>query len=145
MKPHCLTYSVRIFRRFISYYPLKQGLKLYGGQLPTGIHLIYILLSIKTRIETTIRNYRIVALVCIYILLSIKTRIETGCAPSRKHLRHPIYILLSIKTRIETDREEKMTNKAVLFISYYPLKQGLKLFYNIDFAYVSYDLYPTIH
>ena len=38
--------------RFISYYPLKQGLKPEGFALPLLSSKIYILLSIKTRIET---------------------------------------------------------------------------------------------
>ncbi len=37
-----------------------------------------------------------------------------------------IYILLSIKTRIETHIQTKITSRHTLFISYYPLKQGLK-------------------
>ena len=40
-----------------------------------------------------------------------------------------IYILLSIKTRIETLKLVKRSLQAVKFISYYPLKQGLKLFF----------------
>jgi len=41
--------------RFISYYPLKQGLKLQSGQARSECPSIYILLSIKTRIETAVR------------------------------------------------------------------------------------------
>ncbi len=37
-----------------------------------------------------------------------------------------IYILLSIKTRIETERTLSRCNATSTFISYYPLKQGLK-------------------
>ena len=37
-----------------------------------------------------------------------------------------IYILLSIKTRIETATVEAATCRLIKFISYYPLKQGLK-------------------
>ena len=63
---------------FISYYPLKQGLKpinnwYWGGNLKN----IYILLSIKTRIETDDNSMTITLRDAIYILLSIKTRIET--------------------------------------------------------------------
>ena len=39
----------------------------------------------------------------------------------------PIYILLSIKTRIETYTLHVSGKSRLLFISYYPLKQGLKL------------------
>ncbi len=38
----------------------------------------------------------------IYILLSIKTRIETKIEGEGNNLQKLIYILLSIKTRIET-------------------------------------------
>ena len=38
-----------------------------------------------------------------------------------------IYILLSIKTRIETEVLKELYLRYNLFISYYPLKQGLKL------------------
>jgi len=37
---------------FLSYYPLKQGLKLGSGTTMVACHQIFILLSIKTRIET---------------------------------------------------------------------------------------------
>ena len=43
-----------------------------------------------------------------------------------------IFILLSIKTRIETLRAESRERRAIPFLSYYPLKQGLKL-EEIDF------------
>jgi len=38
-----------------------------------------------------------------------------------------IFILLSIKTRIETDWLERFSGLEKVFLSYYPLKQGLKL------------------
>ncbi len=41
-------------------------------------------------------------------------------------MRASIYILLSIKTRIETWRLEHRGLNQLVFISYYPLKQGLK-------------------
>jgi len=40
------------FHKFISYYPLKQGLKLTLPLVIRSEPVIYILLSIKTRIET---------------------------------------------------------------------------------------------
>ncbi len=56
-----------------------------------------------------------------------------------------IYILLSIKTRIETRQCFIKLQWIIQFISYYPLKQGLKLStFTIDDAKRA-DLYPTIH
>jgi len=58
---------------------------------------------------------------------------------------HTIYILLSIKTRIETAKEKELQKEAYEFISYYPLKQGLKhLILVIHYLHIYY-LYPTIH
>ncbi len=37
-----------------------------------------------------------------------------------------IFILLSIKTRIETDQSRLALKVSIGFLSYYPLKQGLK-------------------
>ena len=64
--------------KFLSYYPLKQGLK--PEQYEPGLHpeSIFILLSIKTRIETGPAGAGKTASALIFILLSIKTRIETG-------------------------------------------------------------------
>ncbi len=45
----------KMFYQFISYYPLKQGLKHdLGCEMDTEASAIYILLSIKTRIETVV-------------------------------------------------------------------------------------------
>jgi len=88
-------------QEFISYYPLKQGLKPKGGM-------------------SYLRNYSI------YILLSIKTRIETLRNRGPEHITFSIYILLSIKTRIETVFVVLFFGFFIQFISYYPLKQGLK-------------------
>ncbi len=62
----------------------------------------------------------------IYILLSIKTRIETSGWSISQNADSDIYILLSIKTRIETCLNSRENLFANAFISYYPLKQGLK-------------------
>ena len=63
---------------FISYYPLKQGLKhIKFNDIAIAANPIYILLSIKTRIETWNRQRILLWTSGIYILLSIKTRIET--------------------------------------------------------------------
>jgi len=93
----------------------------------------------------------------IFILLSIKTRIETkqildchGCQevflsyyPLKQGLKlrylacsydkYKIFILLSIKTRIETMKTENPYRFSILFLSYYPLKQGLKQSFNSEF------------
>ena len=140
-----------ICKVFISYYPLKQGLKLDFWEQNVLADKIYILLSIKTRIETYLTMMERVSNILIYILLSIKTRIETvtirilhfsyfqfiSYYPLKQGLKqikepngnvvHNIYILLSIKTRIETNRPWLIAFPVTnLFISYYPLKQGLK-------------------
>ena len=65
---------------FLSYYPLKQGLKLEPEIEAKETEKIFILLSIKTRIETYYSNIYIYIYNRIFILLSIKTRIETGMA-----------------------------------------------------------------
>ncbi len=56
-----------------------------------------------------------------------------------------IFILLSIKTRIETIFPPGNTTRKSGFLSYYPLKQGLKhaiLRYNQTLLS---DFYPSIH
>ena len=63
--------------QFISYYPLKQGLKPNSTSRSFIHSRIYILLSIKTRIETAYLKIPKWVSNIIYILLSIKTRIET--------------------------------------------------------------------
>ena len=87
---------------FISYYPLKQGLKLSLIKiLSRADRRIYILLSIKTRIEThknRAHNNNHIKFISYYPL-------KQGLKPFPKHIVSPvlrIYILLSIKTRIET-------------------------------------------
>ena len=154
---------------FISYYPLKQGLKLDLQTLRDQCQDIYILLSIKTRIETSKYENGILyvtwiyillsiktrietfhfhsrdSLICIYILLSIKTRIETSVNVVKQIRIANIYILLSIKTRIETTADTSTTGTTIIFISYYPLKQGLKPPTVVFSARKPRYLYPTIH
>ena len=103
LKQDCLNLWYRTLI-FLSYYPLKQGLKLVKQEL--GMHLIniFILLSIKTRIETSLSLAWIKCYNWIFILLSIKTRIETKQIDRIYHYYGIIFILLSIKTRIETRR-----------------------------------------
>jgi len=105
---------------FLSYYPLKQGLK------PTIINM-------------NIRKKKI------FILLSIKTRIETFLFLCLAYPCQYIFILLSIKTRIETSNEYVSKRFLAAFLSYYPLKQGLKHIIPAILIVVSKDFYPTIH
>ena len=137
---------------FISYYPLKQGLKLFPLNPLFFINQIYILLSIKTRIETfrdaLIRRGARQFISYYPLKQGLKQIVRQDAhmeaklfisyyplkqglkpfsqIPKKKNII--IYILLSIKTRIETppnnERHDKNLGK---FISYYPLKQGLKL------------------
>jgi len=68
----------------------------------------------------------------IFILLSIKTRIETDWWIEDTYLIIPIFILLSIKTRIETHFQPVSWALILPFLSYYPLKQGLKQKYTLQ-------------
>ncbi len=63
----------------------------------------------------------------------------------RLSLSANIYILLSIKTRIETKEDKMAQFNMTQFISYYPLKQGLKLERCVATSDVPLHLYPTIH
>ena len=56
-----------------------------------------------------------------------------------------IYILLSIKTRIETLQYRRSPAKSVVFLSYYPLKQGLKHPGTGIHMKPDPNFYPTIH
>ncbi len=53
--------------------------------------------------------------------------------PAKHHREVFIYILLSIKTRIETTILMIGISIIAIFISYYPLKQGLKLEFQAKF------------
>ena len=75
---------------FLSYYPLKQGLK----------HPVYDILTAYSPVFT---------------LLSIKTRIETQRSCSTAFHRRYIFILLSIKTRIETPVKLQLTIRQSYF------------------------------
>ena len=56
-----------------------------------------------------------------------------------------IFILLSIKTRIETKQMRKGDKMKSIFLSYYPLKQGLKP-NGASEKWNEYQyFYPTIH
>ena len=61
------------------------------GKTPEQIYEIFILLSIKTRIETPTQLMQVKAFVIIFILLSIKTRIETYCRDILHHDRQNFY------------------------------------------------------
>jgi len=130
---------------FLSYYPLKQGLKQSCFGISISCPYIFILLSIKTRIETYNSVLLIVKDYFIFILLSIKTRIETHLSLFCIVLADYIFILLSIKTRIETIMQQKLLGFLLQFLSYYPLKQGLKLHLTCGFQTYSVNFYPTIH
>jgi len=87
---------------FLSYYPLKQGLKLpitpSTGNLDNPFLSYYPLKQ------------------------GLKQKNNT---PARQG-GGIIFILLSIKTRIETFQSGTWKKQEILFLSYYPLKQGLK-------------------
>jgi len=56
-----------------------------------------------------------------------------------------IFILLSIKTRIETVRDLSVDEVREQFLSYYPLKQGLKQSDKKRDNSLHKNFYPTIH
>ena len=87
---------------FISYYPLKQGLKPTLSTHWKSFNFIYILLSIKSRIET---DYNSTTEECLERFIS--------------------YYPLKQGLKQLGNYEEKFPFSR--FISYYPLKQGLKL------------------
>ena len=78
LKPNSLWNGRYRASGFLSYYPLKQGLKQELILLRDNDNPIFILLSIKTRIETSICHGSSSGFLLIFILLSIKTRIETS-------------------------------------------------------------------
>ena len=88
---------------FLSYYPLKQGLKhgkIYDEAVPHLEFLSYYPLKQGLKhIDIT----KIISSCRIFILLSIKTRIETCQSHLPGYAKYLIFILLSIKTRIETN------------------------------------------
>ncbi len=107
---------------FISYYPLKQGLKPAGEQA-TAIQepTIYILLSIKTRIET--RYYIAVYRLGLSLFISYY--------PLKQGLKRAVV--------------NAINSSGAKFISYYPLKQGLKPIICECRKNGTDNLYPTIH
>ena len=86
---------------FLSYYPLKQGLKPCHCVTNPWLTNIFILLSIKTRIETIV-----------FVAVQMGIRIFISYYPLKQGLK-PL-------------RFRNARSQAPGFISYYPLKQGLK-------------------
>jgi len=62
----------------------------------------------------------------IYILLSIKTRIETGPAGAGKTASALFISYYPLKQGLKHIAKGCAVDSLVIFISYYPLKQGLK-------------------
>jgi len=91
LKPTVILIGMRGVRIFLSYYPLKQGLKQKQVTIASPIPTIFILLSIKTRIETGESMLPVIHPGDIFILLSIKTRIETERADKRTLARNNFY------------------------------------------------------
>ena len=88
-------------KQFLSYYSLKQGLKLEPEIEAKETEKIFILLSIKTRIETYYSNiYIYITEFLSYYPLKQGLKQEWQVAQLDAFLQ--IFILLSIKTRIET-------------------------------------------
>jgi len=87
--------------KFLSYYPLKQGLKLDTENYSASRYAIFILLSIKTRIETNTIG-----------LLEHSIEGFLSYYPLKQGLKHRLIA--------------NLYNIDIKFLSYYPLKQGLK-------------------
>jgi len=87
--------------QFLSYYPLKQGLKHISIEGLSTPFSIFILLSIKTRIETYASiecvNHKQKFLSYYPLKQGLKQKQE-----KQDYINRQIFILLSIKTRIET-------------------------------------------
>jgi len=130
---------------FLSYYPLKQGLKPRTGDLNYALlHRIFILLSIKTRIETCnqLPNIHYLQGFLSYYPLKQGLKPHLNCLDKKDM---SIFILLSIKTRIETNIPYPKTSFLHRFLSYYPLKQGLKrpnIFSNARTSALFLSYYP---
>jgi len=86
---------------FLSYYPLKQGLKL------TAMPALQDML-------------------CIFILLSIKTRIETESSFRKSSDGIPFLSYYPLKQGLKPHVGHSAFCCYHIFLSYYPLKQGLK-------------------
>ena len=110
----CICFLSLAFIRFLSYYPLKQGLKPMSNTKKPVKGSIFILLSIKTRIETPVWiHWR----TWIYPFLSyypLKQGLKLY-AKRGKLCSICIFILLSIKTRIETIRKYSYPRKTTHF------------------------------
>ena len=107
---------------FLSYYPLKQGLKRAQGAIKTGIEA-----------DGFLSYY------------PLKQGLKHDNDPVGTPSLAIIFILLSIKTRIETDINPIMQSLFLKFLSYYPLKQGLKLIMSSNTTDLPLNFYPTIH
>jgi len=86
---------------FLSYYPLKQGLKQYAPSISTKSAPIFILLSIKTRIETE--------------PIDLESGNDTG-----------FLSYYPLKQGLKRFLLQAIPNLPIQFLSYYPLKQGLE-------------------
>ncbi len=106
---------------FLSYYPLKQGLK--HEHDPHSDEWIGTFLS----------------------YYPLKQGLKHDNDPVGTPSLAIIFILLSIKTRIETDINPIMQSLFLKFLSYYPLKQGLKLIMSSNTTDLPLNFYPTIH
>ncbi len=82
---------------------------------------------------------------CIYILLSIKTRIETCFYLWHVHANIIFISYYPLKQGLKLLHSSSISQNGKKFISYYPLKQGLKQGSGNLSDNARIDLYPTIH
>ncbi len=106
---------------------------------------IYILLSIKTRIETCLRWHRIglASLFISYYPLKqgLKQNTKLSMAPGDTGF----ISYYPLKQGLKRDAITQINQAELEFISYYPLKQGLKHAIGRDIFPRAQHLYPTIH
>ncbi len=127
LKLTCSYVEAVYFKLFISYYPLKQGLKLAKKESSITRNDVFIsYYPLKQGLKRML-PYLSTMRCAIYILLSIKTRIET---PQRCQQVSPAIVFISyypLKQGLKLSPVITEDDPSSEFISYYPLKQGLKL------------------
>jgi len=112
---------------FISYYPLKQGLKLYlrpSRFIYRNVFISYY--PLKQGLKQSKKNYTESYYKKIYILLSIKTRIETVSSAASWADFDVFISYYPLKQGLKPPVPGHRAYARHWFISYYPLKQGLK-------------------
>ena len=131
---------------FLSYYPLKQGLKHgIGDEVNSMIDLFLSYYPLKQGLKRrgSLAGFPARAVFLSYYPLKQGLKLKLFWAIYNND--PSIFILLSIKTRIETDTLLEEILQLFGFLSYYPLKQGLKQEIRFFWGDSVTNFYPTIH